>query len=94
MIKLKVKSTWQGKVGIRDKYVQQALDEKKGLEITCQAEIMIIPAEEVQKRIVAKSDRPFRNKFGKGYHYLIYFDWKPLANQRKLFNEKKEKNKK
>ena len=84
MIKLKVKSIWQGKVGVRDKYIQQAFDEKKGLEITCQYEIMIIPADEVQKKIVAKSDRPFKNRFGKGYHYLFYFLWKPLANQGKL----------
>lgn len=85
MITLKVKSTWQGKVGIRDKYVQQALDEKKGLEISCQSEIMVIPAEEVQKKIVAKSACPFGDKFGEGYHYLIYFNWKPLVNQTKLF---------
>lgn len=82
---LKVKSLWHNQVGIRDKYVQQAIDEKKGLEISCQSEIMVIPAEEVQKRIVAKSEKPFKNKFGKGWHFLYYFNWKPLVNQTRLF---------
>lgn len=84
MIKLKVKSIWQGKVGIRDKYVQKAIAEKKGLEIACQYELMIIPAEDVQKKIVAKSEHPFKDKFGGKWHFLFYFDWKPLKNQRKL----------
>ena len=84
MIQLKVKSIWQGQCGIRDKYIQQAFDEKRGLEITCQHEIMIIPADEVQKKIVAKSASPFKDRFGKGYHYLFYFNWKPLRNQEKL----------
>ena len=84
MIKLKVKTLFQGKCSIRDKYIQQACNEKNGLEITCQSEIMVILAEEVQKKIVAKSDQPFKDKFGKGWHYLFYFNWEPVVNQGKL----------
>jgi len=84
MIKLRIKSIWQEKCGIRDRYIQQAYDEKKGLEIICQHEVMIIPADQVQKKIVAKSDRPFRNRFGRGCHYLFYFNWKPIKEQPKL----------
>ena len=84
MIKLKVRSIWQGKCGIRDKYIQRAFDNKEGLEITCQHEIMIIPADKVQESIVAKSDRPFSDRFSKGWHYLFYFNWKPLRNQERL----------
>lgn len=85
MISVRVRSIWQGKVGIRDKYIGKALTDGEGLEITHQSGIMIIPAGEVQKRIVSKSERPFPDRFGKGWHYLFYFEWKPSVNQIRLF---------
>jgi len=84
VIKIKVKSTWQGKVGIRDKYVNQAIREKQGLDISCQGEFMIIPAEKVKEKMIGKSQKHFKDKFSEEWHYLIYFNWKPNNRQGKL----------
>ena len=85
MISVKVRSFWQGKVGIRDKYVKRALQGNESLEILYKNEgVMIIPAEKVQEKIVAKSEKPFQDKFGDKWHFLYYFNWKPLVNQQKL----------
>lgn len=84
MIIVKARSVWQGKVGIRDKYVNSAIKSGRGLEITYRTEIMAIPAGEVRKKIVGKSENPFLDRFGGGWHYLIYFIWKPIVNQKKL----------
>ena len=84
MIKIKIKSVWQGKIGIRDKYVNQALRKKEGLEITCQGEFMIIPTEKIEEKITGKSKEHFKDKFSEEWHYLIYFNWKPNNKQGKL----------
>lgn len=84
MIKIRVKSIWQNKIGVREKYINQAIKEKQGLEITCPNGFMIIPAEEVAKKIVGKSQTRFKDKFSKEWHYLIYFLWNPNTNQGKL----------
>ena len=84
MIQLRVKSIWKGQVGIRDKYVNQALRENKGLEIICQGEFMIIPATEVKEKITGKSKEHFKDKFSEEWHYLIYFSWEANDKQTKL----------
>ena len=84
MIQLRVRSIWNGKIGIRDKYVNQALREKQGLEITCQGEFMIIPVEEVEGKITGKSKEHFKDKFSEEWHYLIYYNWKANDKQGKL----------
>jgi len=42
---------------------------------------MTLPAEEIEARIVARSEKPFPDKFGREKHYLIYFDWRPETRQ-------------
>lgn len=74
-LRVKVKSVWQGRVGIRDKYLVRA--SKEGMEVSCNNASMSLTPEEVMKKIVAKSERPFYDKFSKDYHYLIYYNWVP-----------------
>lgn len=82
-MKIKVRSKWQGMVGIRDKYVSECLRMKDPMEIHCEGEVMVIGPDEVGIRQKGKSDRQFRDKFSSESHYLIYFDWK--CDQGKLF---------
>lgn len=89
-IKVKNKTIWQGQAGIRDKYIKQARNTKRGLIISNGLETMTIPYEEVNSSIVAISEFPFKDYFSNEYHHLVYFKWKPDKNpQMKLFKEKK-----
>ena len=85
MINLKVKSIWQGKKGIRDKYVNQALKTGQDICISDDIDTMIIPYQNIQSLIVSKSDFPVKDKYSKESHYLIYFKWKPTILQQSLF---------
>jgi len=85
MIEIKVKTIWQGQVGIRDKYVQEALKQKNGLIIRKENEIMIIPAEELEAKIKGVSEKPFKDRFSEKQHFLFYFDWKPMQVNKTLF---------
>lgn len=83
MITKKVKTLFQGMVGVRDKYLEAAETAKTDLQIEFGGEVMVIPYSELKARIKAKSDRPFYDKFGQSWHYLYYFDFKP--DQPRLF---------
>jgi len=87
MIEVKVKSTWQGKVGIRDKYALSALRKGEGLRVTYRDEVMEIPANEIERAIVGRSEKPFTDRFGKDSHYLFYFKWMPDFSQPRLIFE-------
>ena len=76
-IKISVATIWAGKVGVRDRYVEQARNEKKGLEITHKQQTMIIKPEFVDKLIVMKSKTAFTDKFSNRKHYLYYYNWNP-----------------
>lgn len=84
MIKLEVKSIWQGKVAIRQKYLEQAYKNKKGLEIHHAGSIMLIPFDKIKDSVVAKSEKSVYDKFKGEYHWLIYFNWKPTILQKQL----------
>jgi len=83
MVKVKVNTIWQGKVGLRDKYVRQVMDFEADLEISKGSEIMVIPYKNVEKSIVGKS-KPMVDKFSNEFHTLCYFDWKPTIVQQQL----------
>ena len=76
-IKIKVNKPWVGRVAVRDRYVNQANLENRGLEIHCGNNTMTIPAEKVNDLIVAKSKVDFFDKFSNQRHFLFYYDWKP-----------------
>lgn len=79
MIKIKVKTTWQGMVGIRDKYLKQAIRDKDGLVISVNGEEMIVDHNEIKTRIKSKSEKPFFDRFSNESHWLYYYDWKPTS---------------
>lgn len=82
MINLRVKTIWQGKVGVNEKYIKRALDNKEGLCIKNKDEYMEIQANEVKEKIVGKSENRFEDRFGNGPdYYLYYFSWKPTISQ-------------
>ena len=84
MITVKVNTLWHGWVGIRDRYITEAREAREGLVIVHNQEQMTIPYYEIDKFIIAKSDRPFTDRFGRDPHYLFYFDWKPKVKQGRM----------
>lgn len=87
MIEIKVKSIWQGKVGVRDKYVEEALKDNEGLAIKHEGKVMTIPNEKIAGLVVGKSEQPFKDRFYPYTpHYLIYFLWKPDPLPPSLFD--------
>jgi len=85
-VKAICRSLYHHRAGIRDKYVKRALKEKKDLEISYNGETMLIPYQEIGKKIVGKSKQPFPDKFSDEKHFLLYFHWQPLNQQKSLFN--------
>ena len=84
-VSIEIKTVWQGKVGIRDKYVDKAQNQKKDLYIFKGNDAMIIPWAEINRLIVGKSDFPVPDRYSNESHYLVYFDWKPTTLQPSLF---------
>lgn len=85
-LKIRVRNTWQGKVGIRDKHIKAAKKSGQSLLLVVGQEQMTIPNREIDSMTVATSEFPFVDYFSKEMHYLIYFIWKPdKDNQTKLF---------
>ena len=80
-IPVEVKTVWQGQVGIRDKYVDEARQLKESLLIGVGNERMLIRFDELEDKIASVSDFPFIDKFSNKKHYLYYFEWKPIAKQ-------------
>jgi len=85
MLKIKVNSTWQGKVALRDKYIRRAEAEREDFLIECGGEKMFIPNKEIKKSIAGISNREFVDKFGGDPHRLYYFKWKPMTAQSQMF---------
>jgi len=85
MINIKIKSIWQGRVGIRDRYIAQARKEKDDICIIKGNDIMIVPFTNLDEAIVGKSEFQFKDRYSKESHYLIYLNWKPTTLQKKLF---------
>lgn len=85
-IRIKIRSTWQGQVGIRDKYVKEAKRMGRDLLLVVGNEAMTVAAGEIEASIVATSEHPVKDYFSEDVHYLIYFRWKPdKDNQMKMF---------
>jgi hypothetical protein len=85
MVTVEVKNKWQGFVAVREQFLKQAIKEGVALEIIHDNGRMVIPPEDIPKRIVRKSEYPMRDRFNKQPPgYLYYFDWKPTEAQRSL----------
>jgi len=82
VICLEVRTLWQGKVAIRDRYVKEAVSKREGLLIKHGEDKMAIPYKKLKESIVGKSDRRFQDQIGRDLpHYLIYFHWEPIVKQ-------------
>lgn len=84
MIKVKVKTIWEGKVAVRDKYIDEARATGQGLIITHKQGFMVIPNEEINSRIDSYSEQFFADHFSDKKHQLVYFLWKPTRAQLEL----------
>lgn len=84
MIRVIVKTMWNGKVAIRDKYVDEALDMGEGIALVHGDDVMEIPANELKHKIIGRSESPVRDKFSRDKHFLIYFEWIPDCKQAML----------
>jgi hypothetical protein len=84
MIRVEVKTIWQGKVAVRDKYVDMALDNREGLIIVHSDDVMVIPFHGIQDRISGRSELPVKDRFSRDKHFLIYFNWQPDVKQAML----------
>jgi hypothetical protein len=73
MIIKRVKTIWQGKVAIADKHL--ALAKQGGIQIVHGDKSMTIPAKEVEKRVVARSEESFQDKWSRETYHLYYFNW-------------------
>jgi len=76
-MKVKVKSMWNGKVALRDKYIDELHNTQDELVIEMNDKKMTIPFEKLDASIKGKSEQPFYDRFSRESHFLIYFDWKP-----------------
>jgi hypothetical protein len=85
MIEVKVRTIWHGKVGIPQKYVYQAEEQKQDLMISKGEDVMILKFDKIEKLIKGRSDNSFKDKFGGEDYYLVYFDWRPDTIQQGLF---------
>lgn len=84
MKEIKVKTIWMGKIGVRDKFINKAIENNEDLCFLKGDDYMIIPWDDIREKIVGKSENPVFDKFKGEYHYLIYFNWKPTTKQQKL----------
>jgi len=82
--RIRINTIWQGKVGIREKQVLKALENKQDLLFVRRGEKMLIPYQFITNRIVGKSKESFLDRFSNERHYLMYFDWKPTIIQKSL----------
>ena len=88
---IRVKTTWQGKVGLHEKYINPYLDlalvgNLRNLEIKIGDEIMTIDKKEVAEKIVGKTDHPFQDRFSMETYNLYYFNWVPDPKPATLFD--------
>jgi hypothetical protein len=85
MVKVKVKTIWQGKIGIREKYFTEALNKNEPVILIHGDESMTIPSNEISKRVKGVSATAFKDRFSRDKHHLIHYEWKPDIKQVELF---------
>jgi len=86
MVRVKVKTVWQGKVAVRDRYVAECREKEQDLVIDHNGGSMRIPWHKIDKKTDGVSREIHRDRYGKttGGHRLVYFLWKPTVEQGKM----------
>lgn len=85
----RVRSIWQGKVGVHEKYIEPYIAgnlEEQDLVIKYGEDLMTIPGKEVKNKIVGKTDHPFQDRFSMESYNLYYFEWRPDPKPATLFD--------
>lgn len=74
-------------MGINEKYLKEAKEKKLGIVFLHGEDEMTLQYGTIAGKIVAKSEKPFRDRYNKTPpYYLYYFQWKPdLKMQESLF---------
>jgi len=85
MLEIKIRTIWQGKIGVREKYIKQSVDTQQDLIFVKGNDYMIIPWDKIDEYIVGKSEQPVIDKFSNETHFLIYFKWCPTTKNLTLF---------
>lgn len=83
MIEVKVKTIWQGQVGVAEKYLDEAKKTNQSLVISHGDSLMEIPHQDLAGRVAGYSEW-FSDRWGRGKYRLVYFDWKPTERQASL----------
>ena len=84
MIKVRVKTLWLGRVGLRSRFVDEAQATKQDIVVLHGQDQMLLAHGDLDSKVVGRSDKPFPDQFTGEEHYLIYYLWKPTAIQRVL----------
>lgn len=71
-IKISVSKPWNGMVAVREKYVTQALNEGKGLNISFAGKYMLV-APELVTQWHTKTGKVYKDNFSKEMHALVYY---------------------
>lgn len=77
MIK-KVKTIWAGRVAVAQHEVDKAKSLKEPLIIVVGGDKMIIPFEQLDEKIVARSNQEYVDKFSGKKYRLVYYKWDPI----------------
>jgi len=77
MIKIAVRSIWNGQCGIREKYLAEADEKHEGFVLKYGKDIMVIGYPDVHKLIVGISKESFQDRYSSEWHHLVYYQWKP-----------------
>ncbi len=88
MIKITVDTLWLGKVGVRDKYIDEANAKNEGLTVNHKGKVMTVPFENLKRSILFKSPKPFKDKYSNKSHYLYYLHFK--VDSKRLESEPKQ----
>lgn len=87
VIKIKVKTMWERKVWVHQKYLNECVRSSEPLEIHHDGKIMTVTKGQLLHNKPVKSEIPFYEKFGGGQYWLYGFDFKPDAEPPTLFNQ-------
>lgn len=80
MVNIKVRTIWQGKVGIHPKFLDECLEKKDDLCIEHEGDFMQIKFSDLPKKLVGKSKETFLDKFSQQPYQIYYFKWSPIKH--------------
>lgn len=80
---LKVKTLFLGKVGVHQKYVENAKRNKEDLYLKLNNDLMVIRYDEIDM-LGRMSRKTYLDRFSNNFYRLVYFDFRPQQRQKEL----------